>query len=73
MNSNETVGQAQKHSQAFTDLRRDIAAFKETFDDFAKDREGELNKEVLRLEGEIARLDAEIKKYVFSLLFVDLH
>jgi len=62
LNSNETVDQAQKHSQAFTDLRRDIEEFKGTFDDFAKFHEGELNTEILRLEGEITRLDAEIQK-----------
>ncbi|KAF8069982.1 hypothetical protein FPV67DRAFT_995495 [Lyophyllum atratum] len=62
LNSTETVSDAQKHSQAFTDLRRDISAFKDTFDTFASFHEGELKGEILRLEGEVLRLDAEIKK-----------
>lgn len=62
LNSDETKDHAQKHSQAFTDLRRDLQEFEGTFKDFAKFHEGELNKEVARLQGEITRLDAEIKK-----------
>ncbi|KAH8078428.1 hypothetical protein BXZ70DRAFT_961749 [Cristinia sonorae] len=62
LNSQETVDMAQQHSQAFTDLRRDMEAFRGTFDDFAKDHEVQLGQEITEKQNDIQRLQLEIKK-----------
>jgi len=62
LNSSETATAAQKYSQAFTDLRRELEAFKGTFDDFAKDHQVELEKGITDKEAEILKLQLEIKK-----------
>jgi hypothetical protein len=62
LNSEEASGDAIGHSQAFTDLRRDISAFKDSFDTFAQAQDQAINAEILRVQGDIDRLNVEIKQ-----------
>lgn len=62
LNSGETSANGQKFSQAFTDLRRDISAFRDSFDTFAADQKAKLSDQINYLRGEIERLNAEIAK-----------
>ncbi|KAH8078429.1 hypothetical protein BXZ70DRAFT_961750 [Cristinia sonorae] len=62
LNSQETIDLAQQHSQEFTDLRREMEAFRNTFDNFAKDREVQLSRDITQKQEEIETLKLEIKK-----------
>ena len=62
LNSSETVDAAQKYSQAFTDLRRDLEEFSGTFESFAKDHEVALGNDIIQKQGDIDRLNIEIKQ-----------
>ena len=62
INTSETGELAKQHSQEFTDLRRDIEYFKNSFDSFAKDQKDAFNAEINRLKGDISKLEAEIKQ-----------
>jgi len=62
LNSKETATLAQKYSQAFTDLRRDLEEFKGTFDSFANDHKIELDANIKNKEAKLIELDLEIKK-----------
>ena len=62
MNSDEANELSQAHSQAFKDLREDISDFKDTFDVFASFQEQTVNAEINRLQGEINKLEIEIKQ-----------
>ncbi|KAF9226019.1 hypothetical protein BS17DRAFT_867367 [Gyrodon lividus] len=62
LNSKETADLAQKYSQAFTDLRRDLEEFKGKFDSFAEDHKVELEANIKNKEAKLVELDLEIKK-----------
>ncbi|PPQ73411.1 hypothetical protein CVT24_008505 [Panaeolus cyanescens] len=62
LNATETHDYAQKFSQDLIDLQKDLKAFKDTFDEFAKDQEVDLGDAINTKKSEIEAIQLEIKK-----------
>ncbi|PPR02764.1 hypothetical protein CVT24_002252 [Panaeolus cyanescens] len=62
LNASETHDKAQKFSQDLIDLQKDLAAFKDTFDEFAKDQEIKLGDDIKKENANIEALKLEIKQ-----------
>ena len=69
LNSTETKDLAQKYSQDFTDLRRQLEEFKGTFDSFAHDREVKLGDDIIAKNNSIKTLQLEIAAYVIGYIY----
>jgi hypothetical protein len=70
LNSEKTIDTAQKCSQDFDAIYSASDVFKKRFEDLAQDHATELDATIMEIQHDIKYLDAEIYKYVESLLWV---
>ncbi|CAE6434823.1 unnamed protein product [Rhizoctonia solani] len=58
----DTIKEGEEHSSAFLELKRDLEAFKTTFDDFTKGPRAEIEAQIATVKGQINSITMEIHK-----------